>query len=619
MCGINGIAGIQDTFRLNDRLVHMNHAISHRGPDDRGTFSVPGCGLGQVRLSIIDLSREGHQPMTSASGRYTLVFNGEVYNFPELKKELAHYPYRSRTDTEVILAALERWGKDAFRRLHGMFALGIWDSHEEALTLVRDQTGKKPLYYTGGAATPFVFSSELRGILQSGLCETRIDQRALAEFFAYQTVHAPNTILEGVSELMPGQTLQYKKGEIHLEHFYELRRAGSTYQIAGPYESVKADVKRLLWSAVEKRMVSDVPLGTFLSGGIDSSIITAIASQFRPGQLQTFNIAFDEEAFSEAPIAKLVAKRYQTRHHEIIIPVASLEEEVVKALDAMDFPSTDGVNTYVVAGAAKRAGITVALSGLGGDEVFGGYWMFPLAQRLHQYRMLGKVPASLRTAVAAAARRFKPGTRTEKLYQILRQPDLNLASWYPHMRRITDAKRLQQLIHTEPYTTAAKTLADIPAEGKIITEVSLAELETYLPNILLRDSDQMGMAHAFEIRCPFLDLPLLEYVLSLPDQFKPVKPGKKLLLDTFSDMLPEEVYMRPKMGFTFPWEIWLRGPLRAFAEENIRALQALPVINADAVESLWQRFMQGDRSLSWARVWIFVVMGHYIKRHKLHV
>ena len=619
MCGINGIAGVHDTFRLNDRLVHMNSAISHRGPDDRGTFSVPGCGLGQVRLSIIDLSKEGHQPMTSASGRYVLVFNGEVYNFNELKKELADYPYKSRTDTEVILAALERWGKDAFKRFHGMFALGIWDNKEESLTLVRDHTGKKPIYYTGGGAAPFVFSSELRGILQSGWYEGKIDSRALAEFFAYQTVHAPNTILDGVRELMPGQMLVYRKGEIQLEYFYHLNDARHTYKTTGPYHRVKADVKRLLTEAVEKRMVSDVPLGTFLSGGIDSSIITALASQFRPGELQTFNIAFEEEAFSEAPIARMVAKRYNTRHHEIIIPTASLEEEVVRALDAMDFPTTDGVNTYVVAGAAKRAGMTVALSGLGGDEVFGGYWMFPLAQRLHRYRMLGKVPASMRTAVAAAARRFKPGTRTEKLYQILRQPDLNLASWYPHMRRITDAERLRNLISAEPYPTASQTLAGIASQGQVISEVSLAELGTYLPNILLRDSDQMGMAHAFEIRCPFLDLPLLEYVLSLPDAFKPVRPGKKLLLDTFGDMLPEEVYKRQKMGFTFPWGIWLRGPLRAFAEENIRALQAVPLINAPAVEALWQRFLQGDRSLSWARVWIFVVMGHYIRRHKLHI
>jgi asparagine synthase (glutamine-hydrolysing) len=363
--------------------------------------------------------------------------------------------------------------------------------------------------------------------------------------------------------------------------------------------------------------VSDVPLGAFLSGGIDSSIMVALASSFRPGELQTFNIGFQEEAFNEAAIAAQVARKFNTRHTEIILTPQEIEQDVLRAMDAMDFPTTDGVNTYVVSGAAKRAGITVAISGLGGDELFGGYWMFPLAQRMQQLSFLGKLPTPLRRVFADWYRKLKPGTRADKLYSIMSRPDFSFGAWYPELRRITDEERLAGLISASPYHTAAEAVSHIKTEGRVVTEVTLAELQTYLPNILLRDSDQMAMAHAFEIRCPFLDLQLLEYVLSLPDAFKPLKPGKKLLIDTFGHLLPEEVYNRPKMGFTFPWEEWLRGPMAAFAEEGIMALKEIQVVNGREVEQLWHRFRAGDKTLSWARVWVYIVMGHYIHRNKL--
>jgi len=616
MCGINGIAGLDDIFRLNDRLVHMNNAIRHRGPDDRGIFTTPGCGLAHVRLSIIDLSAEGHQPMHSHDGRYTLVFNGEIYNYKLLKKQLADYPYKSQTDTEVILAGLCRWGLDVIAKLEGMFAVAIWDHQSQTLTLARDHLGKKPLYYAH-ADGKLLFSSEIRGLLASGLVPHELDPQALAEFFSWQTVHAPNTILKGVKQLMPGTQLSWHQGTITRQRYFELQDCRHKFKVTGPYERVKKDVNRLLVEAVEKRMVSDVPLGAFLSGGIDSSIIVALASAFRPGELQTFNIGFQEEAFNEAAIAAQVARKFNTRHTEIILTPQEIEQDVLKALDAMDFPTTDGVNTYVVSGAAKRAGITVALSGLGGDELFGGYWMFPLSQRMQHMKFLGKLPVSLRRMFADWYRRLKPGTRSDKLYSIMSHPGFSFQEWYPELRRITDEERLSSLISSAPYQTAASAVSHIKSEGNVVTEVTLAELQTYLPNILLRDSDQMAMAHAFEIRCPFLDLSLLDYVLSLPDPFKPLKPGKKLLLDTFGHLLPEEVYNRPKMGFTFPWEEWLRGPMAGLAEEGIMSLKEISVVQGREVEQLWHRFRSGDKTLSWARVWVFIVMGHYIRRNKL--
>jgi len=616
MCGINGIVGLDDTFRLNDRLVHMNNAIRHRGPDDRGIFTTPGCGLGHVRLSIIDLSPEGHQPMHSQDGRYTLVFNGEIYNYKLLKKQLSDYPYKSQTDTEVILAALCRWGLNAIARLEGMFALAIWDHHNKSLTLARDHMGKKPLYIAH-ADGMLLFSSEMRGLLASGCVSRDLDPQALAEFFSWQTVHAPNTILKGVKQMMPGTMLTWHQGTITRNRFFELQESRYKFKVTGPYERVKKDVHRLLTEAVEKRMVSDVPLGAFLSGGIDSSIVVALASGFRPGELQTFNIGFQEEAFNESAIAMQVARKFNTKHTEIILTPEEIEKDVLLALDAMDFPTTDGVNTYVVSGAAKRAGITVALSGLGGDELFGGYWMFPLSQRLQQLSFLGKLPVPLRRLFSDWYRKFKPGTRADKLYSIMSRPGFSFGEWYPELRRITDEERLAGLISTKPYHTAADAVGQIKMEGRVVTEVSLAELQTYLPNILLRDSDQMSMAHAFEIRCPFLDLALIDYVLSLPDAFKPLKPGKKLLIDSFGHLLPEEVFNRPKMGFTFPWEQWLRGPMAAMAEEGIMALKDISVVQGREVEQLWHRFRAGDKTLSWARVWVFIVMGHYIRRNKL--
>lgn len=628
MCGINGLIGIADTNIAKQKVIAMNNRMRHRGPDDEGVFVQENIALGHRRLSIIDLSAAGHQPMSSFDGRYQIVYNGELYNFKELKFELQRvvagsnqqaYLFQTNTDTEVILAAYIRWGADCVKRFNGMFAFAIWDTQNKELFIARDRIGIKPLYYfyTNGV---FGFSSEIRSLLASELLPKKLDEIALIDYLRYQTVHAPHTIVKGVKMLMPGHSIEMKNGELKIKKYWSLSANISDDAKGKSYEEVCADVNHLLTKAVERRLIADVPFGAFLSGGIDSSAIVGLMSKVSSEKVKTFNISFDESEFSESKYATLIAKKFNTDHHEIVLTPTDFMEELPNALKAMDHPSGDGPNTYVVSKATKNAGITMALSGLGGDELFAGYDVFKRSLELNKKAWLNAFPQVLRGVGAKALLKAKPGIASEKIAELLMQNKINFNSFYPISRQVLMDKQILKIVNCTqlPINSVSDIISTLPkTNNQQLTTASIAEITTYMQNVLLRDSDQMSMAHALEVRVPFIDYTLVEYVLGLPDKYKSTASPKKLLVDALGDLLPSEIVNRPKMGFTLPWKQWMKNELKAFCEEKIIALSKRTLFNEKETMKLWADFLVDSKSISWSRIWHLVVLEYWLQENNI--
>jgi asparagine synthase (glutamine-hydrolysing) len=629
MCGINGIYGLENTLLAKQKVAAMNTCMKHRGPDDEGVFGKEKIVLGHRRLSIIDLSAAGHQPMTSTDGRYHIVYNGELYNYQELKFELKRvvansgqqaYFFQTNTDTEVIIAAYARWGTDCLKRFNGMFAFAIWDEQLKELFIARDRMGIKPLYYcfTNGV---FAFSSEIRSLLQSELIPRKMNASALVDYLRYQTVHAPDTIVKGIKMMMPGHYIQLKNEKITIHAYWDIVKNVSTQAAGKNYQEVCKDVNTLLTKAVERRLIADVPFGAFLSGGIDSTAIVGLMSKVSTEKVKTFSVTFDEHEFSEAKYAQLIAKKFNTDHQEIKLQPADFIEQLPYSLKAMDHPSGDGPNTFIVSKATKEAGITMALSGLGGDELFAGYDVFKRFLELKKKNVLTRLPRFLRASGGNALTLVKPGVASEKIAELLKQPAIDFTSFYPLSRQVLMDKRLKTLLKD---TSLAKNKIteqlneqDLSGLTSDISKVSYAEITTYMQNVLLRDTDQMSMAHALEVRVPFIDYTLVEYVLGVPDKFKVPSSPKKLLVDALGDLLPPEIVNRPKMGFTFPWKQWMQQELKSFCEERISALSKRSFFVEWEVLNLWKGFLANDPQLSWSRIWYLVVLEDWLQENRI--
>ena len=625
MCGINGIYGFADPGKIREGVSLMNDALSHRGPDDEGIYVTENgiVGLGHRRLSIIDLSSAGHQPMHSSDKRYTIVFNGEIYNFRELKKDLKNYSFKTGTDTEVILAAYERWGIDTPKYLEGMFAFGIWDSVEKTLFLCRDRLGIKPLYlYRNGSS--LLFSSEIRALLSSGFVPRKLNKDALDDYLAYQTVHSPNTIIKDVTLLTPGHSLLLKKGEIKEISYWDLQSDFNKHVREFSRDQIKKDIYDLLYSAVEKRLIADVPFGAFLSGGIDSSIIVGLMSQILSNPVKTFSVTFEEEEYSEAPYARMIAKRFNTDHTDIRLSPVDFLNELPSALSSIDHPSGDGPNTYVVSKVTRNAGVTMALSGLGGDELFAGYDIFKRTLSLEQKQWILNIPKFIRKTGGSVLQLIKPSIASDKIRNLLNLDSWDFKNTYPISREVLlEKERINLLGSQNGYMNQVNKLVLEISESEefkklpTLSRISIAEFRTYLLNVLLRDTDQMSMASALEVRVPFLDHKLIEYVLGVPDKYKYPATPKKLLIDATSDLLPDEVVNRPKMGFILPWQQWLKNELRSFSETRIANLADRGIMDSSAIHNIWQRFMNDDVRVSWSRVWPLIVLEEYLEKQNV--
>jgi asparagine synthase (glutamine-hydrolysing) len=629
MCGINGIHGLKDVSSAKEKIGMMNTCMKHRGPDDHGVFAEENIALGHRRLSIIDLSSAGHQPMASFDKRYQIIYNGELYNFKELKFELQRvvtgsgqqaYLFQTNTDTEVIIAAYARWGDDCLKRFNGMYAFAIWDSTEKKLFIARDRLGIKPLYYffTNGV---FGFSSEVRSLLAANIIPKKIDPDGLVDYLRYQTVHAPNTIIKGIKMLMPGNCITIKDSDVKIRKYWSLADNVSDVSKGKTYKEVCNDVNNLLTAAVERRLIADVPFGAFLSGGIDSSAIVGLMSKVSVEKVRTFSVTFDESEFSEAKYAKLIAKKFNTDHHEIKLLPSDFLNELPNALRSMDHPSGDGPNTYIVSKATKNAGITMALSGLGGDELFAGYDVFKRYRSIQKKQWLNLVPGVLKMAGAGVLVNMRKDVASEKIAELLRQKKIDLGSFYVLSRQVLLDKQVKELMsNNEPGKNSVLDI--ISSSGAMnlssdISKISVAEISTYMQNVLLRDTDQMSMAHALEVRVPFLDYTLVEYVLGVKDEFKSTASPKKLLVDVMGDLLPDEIVNRPKMGFTLPWKNWMKDELKQFCEQRMISLSRRKMFNERGIIKLWNDFLSDDARVTWSRVWYLVVLENWLSENSI--
>lgn len=616
MCGINGI--ISNTIEDKaSRVKAMNGRLSHRGPDDEGLWQEGKVALGHRRLSIIDLSAAGHQPMVSACGRYVMVFNGEVYNFRELRQKF-DYPWKSLTDSEVVLAAWAETGAKSVGLFNGMFAFAVWDKKEQSLSLVRDRLGIKPVYWCHNY-NGFSFSSEVRALLASGAVSKALNEDSVVDYLRYQTVQAPDTILKEVQMLLPGTILKFslKSNEVTTDYYWNPFEKIEQKQ-PGSYDEVKQKVRELFFESVERRLVADVSFGAFLSGGIDSSAVVGAMAGVSSSTIDTFNITFSDDAFSEAPYARHIARMHNTNHHEINLKPDDFLQLLPDALAAMDHPSGDGPNTWVVSKMTKEAGITMALSGLGGDEVFGGYAIFNRMMALEKKKWLWQLPRSLRQFAGKNLATIKPGVASLKVKRLLEMKNYSFEEAFAISRQALMDTQVEGMLNrdTLPVHNPVQWLVDqnMDSDGGVLSRVSVSELTTYMQNVLLRDSDQMSMAHALEVRVPFLDHELVEYVLSLPDNLKrPVTP-KKLLVDSMPDLLPGYIVNRPKMGFVFPWRDWLKGEMYSYADERIRSISRRELFNENGVLDIWSRFLRGDASVTFSRVWPLVVLEEWVDR-----
>lgn len=636
MCGIFGIVA-QNAAVPVGVLERGAQSLAHRGPDDSGTVllrdSVPGpteIGLANRRLAILDLSPVAHQPMHDAETGNWIVYNGEIYNFREIRGELEKLgrKFVSQSDTEVLLKAYAQWGEAFLAKLRGMFAFAIWDATQHRLFAVRDPMGIKPLYYAHTGSF-FLFASEVRTLLGTGILPRRLDHAGLVNYLTFGSSYDPLTLIEGIQSLRPGHSLIWQAATIRESRYWDLIDADSATTEHGANNPANGSgpgpqLQAALEQAVRMQLVSDVPVGVFLSGGIDSSALVSILSRggITPS---TFSIVFGEAEFSESQYSRSIASTFRTDHHEITVSQADVLAAIPAALRAMDLPTMDGINTYFVSREARRAGVKVALSGLGGDEIFCGYSSFRSVPRMerfaHLWRNIPKYPAR------AAARTFTSlipsSDQNRKISSLLLAPDAVLHPYFLS-RMLFDPLLRDELMPNVTASTieqASESQQEALNRSRSldpINRVSYLESRCYMLNTLLRDSDFMSMSQGLEVRVPLIDHVLAKEVLSRPGKSKINSTPKKLLVAALQNSLPREIVHRKKRGFTLPFELWLRQELREQVETALerKRIDDGPLgglVSGEAVRSIWSSFVEG--AVSWTRPWSLYVLQRWCELH----
>lgn len=599
MCGICGFVSKQNITR--EQLKIMNDTMIHRGPDDSGEEIYPirngyQVGLAQRRLSIMDLSPLGHQPMHSTNGRISVVFNGEIYNFQELKEELKDYPFRSTCDTEVIIAAYLKWGIDCISRLNGMFAICIFDREEDNVYLIRDRIGKKPLYYELSDGN-LVFGSELKPLMAREGFQKRIRKDVLSRYLFQQYINAPDSIFEQVYKLEPGAVLQFHYGEVKTWKYWDIKNVYHEMRKnpVTDYEQAKNELKALLQKAVKSRMIADVPLGAFLSGGYDSSLMTAMAQEASSEPVKTFSIGFHEERYNEAGYARAVAEHLGTKHTEMIIDEAEMFKLVESIPKYYDEPFADSsqIATMLVSKLAREQ-VTVALSGDGGDEFFCGYNIYENVRQAQKLDVLGGMVHGICNL---------PGLK-----------QAGLEGKLPFRVRVIAGNRGKESktqFGAGNYVTRAQKMVlgeGQPCHFEIESEYGvsdwqirrmLLDMDTYLPGDILCKVDRASMKYSLEARCPILDKEVMEYSFRMDHSLKYDKGNKKRILkDIAYDYIKRELLDRPKVGFGVPMDQWLRGPLREQLTDmcSRQYLKKQGIFDADFTADMIEGYMKtGDK------------------------
>lgn len=630
MCGIVGILA-RDATVTEEMLERATRSLAHRGPDDHGTVILRETrpepielGLGNRRLAILDLSPLGHQPMRDPETGNWIVHNGEIYNFREVRSKLERDGIRfvTQSDTEVILKAYARWGEQCLRHFRGMFAFAIWDAERRRLLVARDPMGIKPLYYYISERY-FLFSSELRTLLGTGLISCTLDSSAVWNYLGFGSVYEPDTLIEGISALAPAHYLSWEKGTLRTIPYVDFPSHDSKEPISENRVQRERKVHATLDESVRMQLVSDVPVGVFLSGGIDSSSLVGILSRsgVRPS---TFSIVFREEEFSEAEHSRRVARQFRTDHHELTVSQQDVFDAIPNALRAMDQPTMDGINTYFVSQQTRAAGVKVALSGLGGDELFAGYSSFQTVPRMEKFKHLWThVPDFFRGTTAAAFAALVPANDQNRKLSALLQGNGRLIHPYFLTRMVFPPRQRQNLapgarVEARNHADACLRTAIEGAKGlDAINRVSYLETRCYMLNTLLRDSDVMSMAHGLEVRVPLIDDQLAGQVMALPGAWKVGgATPKRLLVDALQGALPDSVVRRPKRGFTLPFEHWMRDALRSEVEQTLAKIGDGPLgqfLDATAAQNIWNDFLRGETS--WSRPWSLFVLQRWCQQN----
>ena len=643
MCGIAGAFGHIDTD-IEDAVRAASKREAHRGPDAYGVWTSapiptgPGAVLEHRRLAIIDLTDRADQPMLDARNGNVLCFNGEIYNFRALRHELevAGNTFETDSDTEVVLKAYSTWGENCVTRLRGMFAFALWDHSDRRILLARDRIGIKPLYLAevdrGDTRRTVLFASELRALLATGLIERRIDPVGLSSYVWNGFVSGPGTIVRGIRQLRPGHTAWLSGPSCVSERrFWQTPTAkiGSVGQ---------AELRSRLEESVRQHLASDVPVGIFLSGGVDSSAIAAMASRVSSRPLRTFTLCFEQSRFDESPYARRVAEAVGSTHEEVELRQRDVQTELESALGSLDQPTFDGINTYFVSRAVREAGIKVALSGAGGDELFGGYRSFvdiPLAAAWS--RRLDKLPRPLLRALSGAASRMLNGrsrtvprqTRWGKLGDALATRGEHLplyqvryALFSRHfVGRLQNVEVPEGLRYGLPSQRFEQLALELNEEPELHA-ISMMELEFFLGDRLLRDTDSASMGVSLEVRVPLLDHEVIEAVsgLDLALRFQPL--GEKRALRESALMgLDSALFERPKAGFELPLETWTRQSLRGEIDSHFADIDRCESVglSASCVKLLWEAYQAGAPGLYWSRIWSLFTLLHWSKVHRVTI
>ena len=580
MCGIAGIVRRDARIDLCGPLERMHEALGHRGPDDRGTWRSPGghALYAHTRLAVIDPSPAGRQPMQIDNGRFTIVYNGEIYNFSSLRESLiaSGVTFRSNSDTEVLLRLYQHEGPSFVSKLRGMFAFAIWDQVERSCYLARDRFGIKPLYFSESGGV-LAFASEVRALVKSGVVDAVLEPQAVFEYFRTGSVPEPLTMIKGVRALEAAHYMTWRDGEATVARYWTIE-----FPVGRPVADPVAATRDALLDSVRQHFVSDVPVGIFLSGGMDSTSILALARRTRHAELRTFSLTFPGSDLDEGPDARRTAQHFGTDHHEWAIDAATARSLAGDFLAAADQPSIDGFNTFTVSRFARQHGTKVVLSGLGGDELFGGYPSFREVPRLAKWGRRAGLAGGFGSAAARLAGEFG-GARLRRVQDLL-TPATNITNAYGVFRGIYN--RAEAMALTEHYAGGNDDVVEPVSAAAIIDPtpedtISRLELTRYMRNQLLRDTDVMSMASGVELRVPFLDSELFATVSRIPAATR-LEPGKALLLRAVPEV-PDWVARRPKRGFLFPMASWLDDVL----SQEFAAFDRVPPV---AMETWYRRW-----------------------------
>ena len=621
MCGICGALATRDDFAAGEDVVTaMRETLVHRGPDDGGTWTAPGIGLGHRRLSIIDLSPAGHQPMSNEDGTVWVTFGGEIYNHADLRPELEAkgHVYRSRTDTETIVHLYAEEGPRCVERLNGMFHYAIWDARSRELHLARDRLGKKPLYYAQPAGG-FLFASEIKALLAHPSLTADLDEEAFFHYLTFVCAPAPLTMFAGIRKLAPAQRMTVRAdGSTETETYWS--PLGAT--VSGDEHELAEQLLEVLRDAVRRRMMSDVPFGVFLSGGIDSSTNVALMSELMDAPVQTFSIGFDDPRYDELAHARRVAERFGTDHHELVVRSSDLEAFVPELVYHQDEPIADwtAVPMHYVSKLARENGTIVVQVGEGSDELFHGYPSYWAHARFHERyrRALGLVPQPLARALTGLA--VRTGRGVPHAQALEEAAAGRLPFWggaIAYQSSLKERVLANGRIHPDSYAVVERLWRE--ADGaELLQKMTYLELKNRLAELLLMRVDKMTMANSVEARVPFLDKDVVEFAMGLAPRLLATRSSGKLLLKrAVSRLLPPEIVERPKQGFVAPVAEWFRGELGEKAQREIRdsSLAERGLLDYGAVDRLWRqhRAGRGDWALqlwsvynvsAWHDLWI---------------